>query len=234
MAKKKRFKYASPKWQIIGLALLAVVTLGVVVYALKPPAVVASAPPAVQPLATKTATPVPKAAFIGDSYTAGTHNAVTWPEIVAASEKWAPSNVAVGGSGYANAAGNTFLAQVPAIKVVPDVIIVAGSRNDTFTPDKVAPAAAALFAELKKVAPKAKIVVIGPIWDSTAPMPGVYAANEALRGAAADAGLAFVDALAENWLSSPSLVQGDQVHPNDAGQKVIAQRVGQKLKELGL
>lgn len=176
----------------------------------------------------------PNSLFLGDSYTAGSLNTVKWPAVVAGQMKWNYVNAAVGGAGYSNSAGNNLAAQIDAMEVVPDIVVVTGSRNDVYNPEAVKDAATDLYAKLKVAAPEARVVVIGPIWDSTEPSSGAVAANEATKEAATEAGLPFVDALSENWLGVPALIQGDGVHPNDAGQQKLAERIGQKLNELGL
>lgn len=71
MARKRRNR--GNRWQLVGLAVLALITLGVVAYAMAPtPAPAPVAMPTVGPSASSPAAPAPTTvAFVGDSYTAG-------------------------------------------------------------------------------------------------------------------------------------------------------------------
>ncbi|RKM72230.1 SGNH/GDSL hydrolase family protein [Rhodococcus opacus] len=131
------------------------------------------------------------------------------------------------GAGFvAGGPEKVFAAQVEhAVWTQPDIIIVAGSRNDQYEPYKVRGAADTLFADLKAKAPQAQIVAIGPMWDNSAPSAGVVEADAAVRSAAEAAGIQFIEVLAEDWLGDPLLIQADGVHPTDIGQQVIAERV---------
>jgi lysophospholipase L1-like esterase len=169
----------------------------------------------------------PRLAVIGDSYSAGSNNGVTWPDLLAQKRGWSVQNAAIGGSGYVAGGEDAFpfRAGYVAEATTPDLILVVGSRNDKDEPEKIRGAATTLFADLKQKAPQAQVVVIGPIWDSTAPPAGVLRANAETRAAAEAAGLPFVDALPLGWLNDSALIQPDGVHPTDAGQQVLADRI---------
>lgn len=167
---------------------------------------------------------IPRLAVIGESYTAGSNNGVTWPEVLAQKRGWSVHNAAIGGSGYVAGGDKAFpyRAGYVAETTMPDLILVVGSRNDKSEPEKIRSAATAMFADLKQKAPQAQVLIIGPIWDNTTPPAGVLRANAETRAAAEAVGLPFVDALSLNWLSDPGLIQADGVHPTDAGQRVLA------------
>lgn len=176
---------------------------------------------------------VPSVAVVGDSYSAGASNTVLWHQVIARTLPAKVTDVSLGGAGYA-VPGRDFAAQVQKLPATSDLVIVAGSRNDQDAPGNVGPAARSLYAAIKAKAPAAKIVVIGPIWDSSKPSAGAVSANEEVRAAAKEAKLPFIDALAENWLSDPDLIQKvDGVHATDNGEKVLAERIRQHLVKLG-
>ncbi|MDN4646579.1 SGNH/GDSL hydrolase family protein [Arthrobacter sp. PsM3] len=176
----------------------------------------------------------PHAVVIGDSYSQGANNTVVWPVLVSEARKISITNKAVGGVGYA-VGEKRFIEQAKlAVLDEPDIIIVAGSRNDVANPAGVQAAADEVFTFLKQNAPGARIVIIGPMWSSSAPDKGAVIANEGVRTAAEAHGLAFIDALAENWLSDPAWIQKDGVHPTDAGEAELANHIGGKLAGLGI
>ena len=220
-------------WKLGGIAaLVAVVVLvgvGAGVYAARPAPQEPAA--AYVPVAPER---LPRLAVIGDSYSAGANNKVKWPTLLAKSRGWYVNNVASGGTGYVADPETSFPTKGgQATEKDPDIVIVAGSRNDQYAPRAAVYAAATgLYAELKEKAPQAQIVVIGPMWDSSAPTPGVIEANIATRDAAAAAGLPFLDALAGNWLADRSLVQADNTHPTDDGQRVIFERIDEFVPDV--
>ncbi|WP_164874145.1 SGNH/GDSL hydrolase family protein [Rhodococcus spongiicola] len=173
--------------------------------------------------------PTARLAVIGGSYSAGVGNTVAWPQLLAEKRGWQLDNVATEGTGYTVSGPDgeaAFPTKVDAATAnSPDIIIVAGSRNDQTIPGDVEPIASAMFSDLKAKAPNATIVVIGPMWDSSEPSYAVEVANEGTRLAAEAAGLPFVDALELSWLDSPELIQDDSVHPTDDGQHVLAERI---------
>ncbi len=168
-------------------------------------------------------------AVIGDSYSAGAADSVAWPELLSERRGWYLHNISVDGTGYVAGREMAFPNRFGyLLSQRPDVVVVAGSRNDENSPpSQVEAAATALFTELKTKAPKAVVLVIGPIWDSSPPTGGARAANDATRRATESAGFTFVDALSANWLSDPALLQADRVHPTDAGQNVLTDRINE-------
>ena len=175
------------------------------------------------PEPTQTAEPkVLKLGVIGDSYSAEDIAAKTfWPKMLSRESGMSLANFAVGGTGYGSPK-NGFLEQArQMVKAEPDIIVIAGSRNDERWPETVRGKAGEVYAYLAQQLPAAKIVVVGPMWDNREPSTGAQAANDAVREAAKVAGLPYTDALAENWLSDPSWIQDDNVHPNEAGQQAL-------------
>lgn len=174
---------------------------------------------------------VDSVAVIGDSFTSVDRYSKAWPAIIGESRGLPIQNVAIGGKGYGNGG---FGKIVDSVTGEPDLIIVAGSRNDVHRPDLVRAAADDVFRRLHANHPKARLVVIGPIWDSTVPAPRIVEANSELAAAAEAAGADYIDALSANWLGDPTLIAADLVHPNDAGARVLASNIDAALSKLGI
>lgn len=170
-------------------------------------------------------------AVIGDSFSSADRYSKAWPAIFAEARGFPVQNAAKGGRGYANGG---FGRAVRSVTGDPDVIIIAGSRNDVHRPDLVRPAADDVFRRLKADHPQARLVVIGPMWDSSEPEPGIVEANIELAAAAKAAGADYVDALSANWLGDPALIAPDHLHPNDAGALVLASNIDAALSRLGI
>ncbi|NKS79407.1 hypothetical protein GS539_29005 [Rhodococcus hoagii] len=165
---------------------------------------------------------MPVVSVIGDSISSGTQkNTVKWPELVGRARGWHMNSVASGGAGYVNGADKQrdFAAEVAAaVGARPDMIVVAGGRNDRNADPAAAGAAATnLYTALRQQASGAQIVVVGPIWSAATAPASMYAVNDAIRAAASAAGIQFIDALNENWLGNPRLIQEDNTHPTDEG-----------------
>ncbi|REE73017.1 lysophospholipase L1-like esterase [Rhodococcus wratislaviensis] len=176
----------------------------------------------------------PRLTVLGDSITGGSHNNVVWPDLLAAKRTWYVNNIAEGSTGYSAGENKAFPFKVDdAVATTPDVIMVVGSRNDVYNPELVGPAAARVYADLKAKAPNVPIFVVGPIWDNKQPPPAMLSVNASIRQAAQNAGLLFIDALAENWLGDPTLIQkDDRVHPTDAGQQVLADHIDRAIPQV--
>jgi lysophospholipase L1-like esterase len=170
-------------------------------------------------------------AVIGDSYSSPDRYTKAWPAMLDESRDFTVQNVAIGGLGYANGG---FGREVDRITGRPDLIILAGSRNDIHRPDLVRAEATDVFNRLRERFPNVRLVVIGPMWDNTEPAPSIRVANSELAAAAKDAGATFIDALPGNWLGDPSLLAGDHMHPNDAGAAALAANISAALSKLGI
>lgn len=185
--------------------------------------------------------PRPVLAVYGDSYSAGGRQGGRgdsgWPALVAGHLGADLRLHAAGGAGYVNgsaARDETFLDQVRgAPEPDADVVVVFGSRNDAFLPPaEVAEQAGAVVAAVRAGSPSAVLVVIGPAWDDDVPPDGLLPTRDAVATAAAEAGAAFVDPLAEGWLRDrPELVGTDGVHPDDDGHAHLAELVAPVVRE---
>lgn len=171
---------------------------------------------------------------IGDSYSAGSDNDVTWPSLVAAASPLSISDVAVAESSYAGRAGQSgrFADQVDkALASKPDVIVVFGGIGDVALPNQqITQSAVDLFTELSRRAPDAELLVFGPIWHQH-PVPDVFVTLDSdIAKAANTTHTTYVSLIREKWLVADVLMRRN-VAPTDEGQSVLAQHLRPLLME---
>lgn len=241
--KKKLKKLKRSKGQIlsyVGLALLAVATAAVVGYTLfRAPAPV-EAGPAVAPVALPTTgATAPKVAFMGDSYTAGTGStspAQRWTTLVSAQLGWQELNFGQGGSGFTGGGGKgpdgkerlSYPDMLPTVvKAKPDMVVVATAGNDfNRGPEAFKPAIAKFFTDLRADLPKAKIVVVSPMWRGPQPHPHLADLTQALQDGATSAKGTYLS-IGDDFQTSlaDGLLGPDKIHPNDKGHAALAEMV---------
>lgn len=177
----------------------------------------------------------PLLVVIGDSYSEGVDNSVVWPQVLAESRGYRLANLSYGGTGYVNGAfASTFGERIGQADVEdPSLIVFAGSRNDTwFPPAEVRAAARDAFLTAQERFPRARIIAVGPIWDSSNPTDEVEAISSAVSEAAGAARVEFIDALSADWLADQSLIHVDGIHATDAGQQALADGVEEAIPDL--
>jgi acyl-CoA thioesterase-1 len=189
-----------------------------------------SAPPSSSPQATG-----PLLVVIGDSYSEGFDNSVVWPELFADARGYRLDNLSHTGTGYVNEGRmNTFGERIAEAEVLdPSIIMFAGSRNDIlFAAEDVRVAAEQAFEAARDRFPEARLIAIGPIWDSSEPSALVREINDAVAAAAAAREVEFIDALAANWLQDPAVIHFDGIHATDEGQQDLADGVEAAIANL--
>ncbi|MBX9980531.1 MULTISPECIES: Rv0518 family GDSL lipase [Mycobacterium] len=178
-------------------------------------------------------------AVIGDSYTTGTNEgglgpnswtARTWRTLTAPGLRIGSDVAAEGRAGYGAVGDHGSIFQDLTAKVVKpeDVLVVFfGSRNDQdVDPVLLAQRVHATFTLARRMAPAARLLVIGPPWPTAdVPVP-VLVIRDVLAGAAWAAGADFVDPIGDRWfVDRPELIGSDGVHPNDAGHEYLAEKM---------
>ena len=167
-----------------------------------------------------------KVAVLSDSYGGG---AGTPPDGAGRLETWVNYiakllnadqfiNFSVGGTGYVTDGSSTsrFINRAAAIvQFAPDILIVAGSRNDGS--QDASTLRRAVQNTLDQFAALPNVYAIGP--DSAS---GAATANDATRAGSLLAGRDFLDAIAAAWIGSGDL-RSDGVHPTLAGHQKLAQ-----------
>jgi lysophospholipase L1-like esterase len=177
--------------------------------------------------------------FIGDSWTEGFGATALRGYAVLTAEQlgWNYEVLGVGGSGYSvPGRGSTFGERVDhAVAGDPDVIVVQGSLNErTSTPQALTAAADETLTRLRAEAdPHTRILVVAASYTPGTPNATIDWINRAIRGAAARAGLQFVDPAAQDWTDPhDAAIWSDGNHPDDAGYQLIADRLEPLLMAL--
>lgn len=190
-------------------------------------------------------------AVIGDSYMAGigvTQADQGMAVKLAEDLNMKLANFAVGGTGYITggiSGTQTFAVQADsALATGADLYIVEGALNDWVTIyqrqtddlDGFKRAVRTLYEELAAGAGGADVVVVGPIWPDGNPDAGILAIRDILKEQARDAGLTFIDPLAEEWVTPQNAADymgPDLIHPNETGHAYIAQRIADAIDGTG-
>ena len=172
---------------------------------------------------------------IGDSYTEGTAigglGNSNWTHLVSSrlGKSYRFFVHAAGGSGYIKRGdrGRRFADLATDLSTEsPDLVIVFGSRNDAKSTQALALAAGDLYAEIRALAPNAKILVVSPPWANAPPPAQILEIRDILQQQATLAGASFLDGSSNCWFcQQPELIGRDGVHPTDAGQKVMAKEM---------
>ena len=222
-------------WENVGLVVGAVAVAALVAFTLLGHSGNVTA--STSPLPTyPTAAPPRSVALLGDSYSGGSNmdsgNSSIFPALLANKLGFDAHNFSVGGSGFI-APGQTnqpFCARVPAVVALqPDAVVVEGGHNDGNYPEaQVQAAAGDVLTRLHAGLPKAKIIVIGPIWPSSDVPQSERNLDADLKQLAAGVGARFVDPIVAGWFSGPyaKLIGSDGTHPTDAGHARIAKLLG--------
>jgi lysophospholipase L1-like esterase len=149
----------------------------------------------------------PRTIIVGDSFTEGsgvsTSNVNGFVQLFADAMGWDDVwGSGVGATGYLAAPGGklTFRQRVAAdvYAYSPDVVIIAGGRNDTAsTAAAVGAEAELLFADIRSNLPSALLIVTSPFWQAGPQThdAGLIAMRDAIRTAATNNGGLFVDLL---------------------------------------
>jgi len=182
-----------------------------------------------------------KAAFLGDSYTAGAGAAVDngFAQQVATLLCWDGVYFGQGGTGYTNPGQReegegVYLQRVDAvIESRPDVVIVQGSTNDSGGPANTA-AAREVFAAIRAGLPNAQIVALGPVAPPKEDPAKVAASRDAVRAATEAEGVTFIDPVAMGWMPGSFNFGEDGIHPNPFGHKLMAENLFESIRGLNL
>lgn len=171
-------------------------------------------------------------AVVGDQNTAGIKNRVVWPTLMAARTGWSVSNFALPEAGFAadGMGGQAFTYQVDRAQAGrPRVILLVTGTADASVPEMEAVTVGAVDAINKIIRGGEQVAVVGPIWYETPVPDSVWGVDDAVRKAAEQTGVPFLDAL------DPPLLTKVQMHPdlsgpNDEGQSIIADKIAAWLR----
>jgi lysophospholipase L1-like esterase len=184
--------------------------------------------------------PPPRVVFLGDSYTdarppdglgpcgyvARIGRALTVETV----------NNGAAGCGYVDLGSDVTLPYEATVGTVDgaQLVVVFGSINDRpHPPLAVRLAATVTYAAIRRWAPAAPLLIIGPQYPNE-DVPGwLWPLRDAVRAAAREAGAVFVDPLAERWFAGrPELIGPDGLHPNTRGHAYLAELIAPHIAAL--
>lgn len=193
------------------------------------------------PTPTSTTATQPVAVAIGDSIAIGVGVPAedSWPLVAASRLGWNLTDFGEGGAGFTTQGVNThvFDDQVSAaIRLRPQIVIVAATRNDAYALSTGTPAATlrkattAAIDRLAAALPGTTIVGMGSVWGATAAPATANVVDSALKSA--------VLSVRGHWLTvgpiflgHPSLMQKDGVHPTLEGQALLGRAVADAIAQ---
>lgn len=208
-----------------------------------PPPPPTSAQPVTTPLPASVATEQPHAktriVTIGDSLMSGYGLPRTdaWPLLLGSAEHVSVVNLACGGMGFiaVGDCGTPYSGLVPAvIALVPDIVVIEASSNDfDLSPDDLDQATMDTLQQLRAALPDTPIVCLSTIWNDDEDVPDdVAVTSDALAAAAAATGCIYID-VGQPLSGHPEWMQGDDVHPDVAGQRALAKSLAASMAAAG-
>lgn len=233
----------APYWFIAASLAVLVGIVGVVALNPQTPPTAASTPRPVPTFTHAARTPIPDVTIdltvIGDSFTGGSSqdsgDGYRWRDLIA-ENGYTVHSLHEGGTGYVitretGEGASNFVTRVESVAEGTQHLVFFGSVNDAVAGyDAVYSAATEAFGAAADRA--LDILVIGPaspVWPVASEM---ISARDAVRDAASDAGLDFIDPIEAGWFSeNPDLIGPDGTHPNDAGHVYLAQMLTDVLDE---
>ncbi|MEO6827702.1 MAG: SGNH/GDSL hydrolase family protein [Microbacteriaceae bacterium] len=183
----------------------------------------------------------PLISFVGNSFVGGSSMdsgaTFRWPSIVAREVGAAAQIITAGSSGYVTPGElmQTYPELAKRISPSARAVVFLGSDDDANRSfDEIRAGALDAFATARARAPEARLLVIATFWVDDDPPAGILNSRDAVRAAAAQAGVAFVDPIADGWLvNDPAITIGsDGLHPTDAGHSELAARIEPLLAQL--
>jgi hypothetical protein len=185
----------------------------------------------------------PKIAVLGDTIALGSiDGGSSWVEQLASHMCWSVSTKSAEfQTGYTNPGGSpnssAFTDRADDVAAsAPAVVVVEGGVHDyRATAERLHDAALKTFTTLKdQSAPGTMIVAVGPIAAGEIVKPeDVARVSGSIASAAADAGVVWIDPMAEQWLPNGDFFSPDGILPNASGQAEYANRLAADLRAIG-
>jgi acyl-CoA thioesterase-1 len=154
-----------------------------------------------------------------------------WPSLIANDDGWSLTNVACDGAGVlrvgsANDCDENFAALINSEAMLdPDIVIFEGSSNDFGLNNSEL--LASTFSELQAIRaefPSAQIIGLSTLWGYTDPPAQLAQINSQVQRAVTQVGGTYVN-VGQPMAGHPELMQSSDVHPNAAGQAVLASTI---------
>ncbi|OBA96617.1 hypothetical protein A5662_17570 [Mycobacteriaceae bacterium 1482268.1] len=186
----------------------------------------------------------PSVLIVGDSFTAGVASHTAYPELVARTADWDLHVDAQGATGFiadgqGTGNGDTSrlidrLAEDGQRFPKVDLLIIDAGRNDLDHPtDDIVSAVAEYVAAARTQWPGAEIAEIFPTFVNATPFDAYSDLRARIATCLSAAHSTLIDPIAEGWYSDvdvETLVSEDRVHPNMAGNALIADRLSASLR----
>ncbi|GIH29469.1 hypothetical protein Aph01nite_77790 [Acrocarpospora phusangensis] len=181
----------------------------------------------------------PVVMFVGDSFAVGSGPVRSWETYSAETARllgWQLITAGGRGAGFVargkihRTFGESFTREL-AWRPEPNLVVLAGGHNDRRAAPKVRTAATRLISRVKERWPRARIVVVGPIWLKKPPK-AAYKVRDAVAKAAWLAGVPFADPLTQKWARTDVLPDG--THPTAAGHDRLARWLVTTLRSRGV
>jgi len=263
MAKSRRRSLDLKKLGNIGLAVLAVVTLGLAGWMIfKPePTPQASEQVAKYYEENKTLKPAPtkepapkisiapgtKSMFFGDSWTEGYGAASPatqgYAYLTSSQLQWDNEVKAVGGTGFQNpgpANTGSYAGRLSKLPQDPElqVLVIQGGINDASQPaDAFRQAVLDVLDVAREKFPAAKIVLLGPGTPTVPASPQLAAINSKLYQIADEQKLNYISPISDLWINGTNYAQfidaSKTNHPSTAGHAYLAEKTVAALRAIG-
>jgi acyl-CoA thioesterase-1 len=151
-----------------------------------------------------------------------------WPYLVASADGWIVDNQGCDGAGVLTPGdpakcGSDYAGIIRARAAThPDIVIIQGSSNDFGQSNRTLLAETITDLEaLKAEFPTSQIVGLSTLWGSTYAPAQTADTDSQVKKAVENVGGTYID-LGQPMFGHPELMQADDVHPNAAGQAVLA------------
>lgn len=187
--------------------------------------------------------------FVGDSFTTGTGAGPEggYPCIVARVMGWSCNVDAQGSTGFVNAGVQARDGKTKKLfdrlatdrgQFEVDTLIIDGGRNDLgYAVEPVLAAMREYLNAARSNWPNAKILMVLPSYATPAIYPQYPQLRSGMEKLVKDVGAQLIDPIAQGWYALPvdirSIVIGDGVHLNPAGQDHVADQLLNALSRLG-
>lgn len=108
-----------------------------------------------------------------------------------------------------------------------DIVMIFGGSNDvTAQLESVSASVHKTLSDVRTWAPKAKLIVVGPVWPVPDPVPQILQIRDIVRAEAEKTNATFVDPIADGWFMADSrLIGKDGAQPTAAGHLYMSERL---------
>lgn len=163
-----------------------------------------------------------------DRWTASVARTLTLDVAVDAADgrSYIPNGVAADGT-------QSFAACAANVPSTASVVVLFGGENDVgTTPLRLVMNATKALAAASTAAPRAQLVVVGPVSPTSRPSTALLHVRNSLHHAAAIDSARFIDPIADRWFSGHPGLMDRSGHPTSSGREIIARHLAEALRPL--